>query len=182
VTALDRWLPEWEFDERHEIVVAAPPERVDRAVREVSLSDIPVARALWALRSLGRGGRGPARPFLEQMGREAGALVVEDRPCGELVVGLTGQFWKIRGGSAPRAANAEEFAAYDQADSCKAVMNFLLEPDGGATRLSTVTRVHVPAPSSRRKFARYWRVIRPFSGLIRILMLRAIKQKAETPA
>ena len=182
MTAVDRWLPEWEFDEWHETLVAAPPARVDRAMREVSLFDIPVARTLWALRSLGRGGRGPAQPFIEQMGREAGALVVEDRPREELVVGLAGQFWKLRGGYAPRFAGAEEFAAYDRPDSCKAVMNFRLEPEGNATRLSTVTRVHVPDLSARRKFARYWRIIRPFSGLIRILMLREIKKKAEAAA
>jgi hypothetical protein len=182
VTALDRWLPEWEFDERHETVIAAPAERVDRAMREISLFDIPVARALWALRSLGRGGRGPARPFIEQMGREAGVLVVEDRPGEELVVGLAGQFWKVRGGYAPRFAGAADFDAYDRPDSCKAVMNFRLEPEGGATRLSTVTRVQVPDPAARRKFARYWRLIRPFSGLIRILMLREIKKRAEAAA
>jgi hypothetical protein len=182
VTALDRWLPEWEFDERHETLVAARPDRVDRAMREVSLFDIPVARGLWALRSLGRGGRGPRRPFIAQMGREAGVLVVEDHPGEELVVGLAGQFWKLRGGYAPRFAGAQEFAAYDRGDSCKAVMNFRLEPEGDATRLSTVTRVHVSDRSARRKFARYWFVIRPFSGLIRILMLREIKRKAEAAA
>jgi hypothetical protein len=182
VTALDRWLPEWEFDEKHATVVAAPPERVDRAIREVSLLDIPVARVLWKVRSLGRGGRGPKRPFIEQMGREAGALVVEDRPAKEVVVALAGQFWKLRGGYSPRFAGADEFAAYDRADSCKAVMNFLLEPDSGGTRLSTVTRVHVADPSARRKFARYWFLIRPFSGLIRILMLREIRKRAEAAA
>jgi hypothetical protein len=182
VTAIDRWLPRWEFDELHEIVVAAAPDRVDRAIREVSLADIPVARVLWALRSLGRGGRGPRRRFIEQMGSEAGVLVVEDRPGDELVVGLAGQFWKLRGGYAPRFASAEQFAGFDRPDACKAVMNFQLEPNGGATRLSTVTRVHVPDPSARRKFARYWRVIRPFSGLIRLLMLREIKRQAEARA
>jgi hypothetical protein len=113
------------------------------------------------------------------MSREAGVLVVEDRPQEEIVVGLAGQFWKLRGGYAPRFASAEEFAAFDRPDACKAVMNFRLEPNGGTTQLSTVTRVHVPDRTARRKFARYWLVIRPFSGLIRRLMLRAIKRRAE---
>jgi hypothetical protein len=126
VTAIDGWLPDWEFDERHEIVVAAPPAQVDRVIRELSLRDIPVARVLWAIRSLGRGGRGPAQPLVQQLGREAGALVVEDRPGDELVVGLAGQFWKLRGAYAPRFANADEFAAYERPESCKAVMNFRL--------------------------------------------------------
>jgi hypothetical protein len=182
VTAIDAWLPDWEFDEQHEIVVAAPPAQVDRVIRELSLRDIPVARALWAIRSLGRGSRGPVQTLVQQLGREAGVLVVEDRPGDELVVGLTGQFWRLRGAYAPRFASAEEFAAFDRPESCKAVMNFRLEPTGGSTRVSTVTRVHVPDRGARRKFALYWLVIRPFSGLIRVLMLRVIKRRAEASA
>jgi len=45
--------------------------------------------------------------------------------------------------------------------------------------LATETRVHVPDPVSRRKFARYWRVVRPFSGVIRMGVLRAAKRRAE---
>jgi hypothetical protein len=45
--------------------------------------------------------------------------------------------------------------------------------------LTTETRVHVADPRSRRKFARYWRVVGPFSGLTRILVLRAAKRRAE---
>jgi len=32
---------------------------------------------------------------------------------------------------------------------------------------------------ARRKFARYWLLVRPFSGLTRILLLRAVKRRAE---
>jgi hypothetical protein len=48
--------------------------------------------------------------------------------------------------------------------------------------LSTETRVHVADPAARRKFRRYWFVIRPFSGLIRILLLRAARRRAEALA
>jgi hypothetical protein len=65
--------------------------------------------------------------------------------------------------------------AYARPDTCKAVVDFRIEPPF----LTTETRVHVADPAARRKFARYWRVIRPFSGLIRILMLRGAKRRAE---
>ena len=48
-------------------------------------------------------------------------------------------------------------------------------------RLSTETRVHVAEPAARRAFRRYWFVIKPFSGLIRILFLRAVRRRAESP-
>jgi len=38
----------------------------------------------------------------------------------------------------------------------------------------------VEDPRSRRKFARYWRVVGPFSGLIRTSLLRAAKRRAES--
>jgi hypothetical protein len=46
--------------------------------------------------------------------------------------------------------------------------------------LTTETRVHVPDPVSRRKFVRYWRFVRPFSGLIRRQVLQAAKRRAES--
>ena len=90
-----------------------------------------------------------------------------------------GQFWKLRGGRDPdRPRTADEFLAYARPDTCKAVIDFRVGP----SLLSTETRVHVADPAARRKFRRYWRVIRPFSGLIRILLLRAARKRAEAPA
>jgi hypothetical protein len=54
--------------------------------------------------------------------------------------------------------------------------------DGGAATVSTETRVLCTDPGSRRAFRRYWRIVRPFSGLIRIEMLRSIRREAERTA
>ncbi len=154
---LDEFLPEYEFAERHRMLVSAPPERIDQALREVSLAEIPMARALWAIRRLGRPYGDPARPFVDEALK--GAAVLEDVPGEGIVLALRGDFWRLRGGG----------------DSCRAVIDFRVL-DG---MLTTETRVHVPDPAARRKFRRYWRVIRPLSGLIRILLLRAAKRRAE---
>lgn len=177
MSALDRWLPDYDVAERHHVAVAAPPEEVDRAVREVSLDDVPLARALVRLRGI-RPDRGGG-PFVEQLRRRLGAVVVEDRPGRELAVGLVGQFWRLRGGEGARPATAEAFARFDRADWGKAVVSFEIDPRNGWSRLATETRVRVPDPAARRRFRRYWLVVRPFSGLIRILLLRAAKRRAE---
>ena len=39
--------------------------------------------------------------------------------------------------------------------------------------------MHVVDPAARRAFRRYWLVVRPFSGLTRILFLRAVRRRAE---
>lgn len=174
---LDDFLPVFEFSERHRLAIAASPERIDAALRSVSLAEIPVARALWFVRRLGRPWGDPTRPFVD--GALERSVVLDDVPGEGVVLGLTGQFWRLRGGdrgAGPRTV--EEFLAYNRSDSCKAVIDFRVEP----SLLSTETRVHVPDPASRRRFARYWRLIRPFSGLIRILFLRAARRKAEASA
>ena len=136
---LDEVMPEYEFSERHRIRIDAPPERIDRAVREVRIEEMPVVRALFRLRGLPARGRFVEMPL---------ARIVEDAPGEGLVLAV------------PAAS---------------AVMDLRIE-DG---TLSTETRVHIADPAVRRKFRRYWRVIRPFSGLIRILLLRAAKRRAE---
>jgi hypothetical protein len=180
VSALERWLPEYDVAERHDVAVAAPPEAVDRAIRTVSLNDVPVARALVRLRGIRHDPGGG--PFLEQMSRRLGAVVVEDRPGSELAVGLVGQFWRLRGGDGARPRTPEEFARFDRPDWAKALMTFEVEPAGGGSRLATETRVRVPDRAARRRFRGYWLVVRPFSGLIRILLLRAAKRRAEASA
>jgi hypothetical protein len=92
------------------------------------------------------------------------ATVLEDVPGEGIVLTLSGQFWRVRG-------RGEEAPA-------TAVIDFRAEPG----RLTTETRVRVSDPGSRKKFARYWRVVRPFSGLIRVLVLRAAKRRAESSA
>jgi hypothetical protein len=173
VRPLDDFLPAYEFSERHRLAIDAPQQRIDEALREVSISDIPVARALWAARRLGRTWGDAGRPFVD--GALKGAVVLDDVPGEGMILGLTGQFWRLRGGDDDRPRSADEFLDYARPDTCKAVIDFRIGP----ASLSTETRVHVADPISRRKFRRYWQMIRPFSGLIRILLLRATRRKAE---
>ena len=51
-----------------------------------------------------------------------------------------------------------------------------------AAELRLPVMIHVADPVARRKFARYWRVVRPFSGLTRIVFLREAKRRAEAAA
>jgi hypothetical protein len=173
---LDDFLPTYEFSERHSLAIDAPPERIDRAVRAVSIADLPLARFLWWLRRAGRSYGDSAKPFVDG---ELPGVVLEDVLNEGIVLGLTGQFWRVRRGQRDpeRPTTAEEFRAYRRPDTCKAVIDFRV----GESSLSTETRVHVADPAARRKFRRYWIVVRPFSGLIRILLLRAARHHATVP-
>ena len=182
VRVLDDFLPVYEARERHSLSISATPERVDRAVRDVSLAEIPIARALFALRSVGRGSANAYGPLVESMLRQG--VLLEDVPGEGLVLGLTGQFWRLRGAPiANRPRTAEEFAAYDCPDVAKAVMDLRVCAEGETrSRITTETRVHVPDAAARSRFRRYWFVVKPFSGLTRILLLRATRRRAEAMA
>jgi hypothetical protein len=79
-----------------------------------------------------------------------------------------------------RPATAEQFKQLVGPGVVKAVMNFYIEhARHDAWLVSTETRVHATDASTRRKFARYWTLIRPGSGFIRRMWLRAIKRRAE---
>ena len=166
MTLLSEVLPEYDFRERHTIAIDAPPERVYAAAKEVTLAEMPVARTLMRLRGMSARAE---RPVLEEALREFEVLAEE--PNREIVIGAIGQPWKPRGGETPRA----DFRTFAEPGYAKMALSFRV--DGGT--LSTETRVLLTDDDARRQFRRYWLVIRPFSGLIRRIWLRAIKRRAE---
>jgi hypothetical protein len=155
--SLDAYLPEYEFSSRHEVRVAAGSAQADRALRELTFRDVPLVRGLLVARGLGA--RQAGQSVLDTMVPRA--TVLEDVPGEGIVLTLTGRFWRLRGRGPEAPATA--------------VIDFRV----GGGSMTTETRVHVPDPVSRRKFARYWRIIRPFSGLIRTSVLEAAKRRAE---
>jgi len=160
VKGLDAYLPSYEFATRHEVSVDADPARADRALRQLTFKEVPLVRGLLFARGLGV--RRAEDCVLATMVPRA--TVLEDVPGEGIVLTLSGRFWRLRGQGAEPPATA--------------VIEFRVQPG----RLTTETRVHVPDPASRRRFARYWRIVRPFSGLIRVLVLRAAKRRAEQAA
>ena len=95
----------------------------------------------------------------------------------EMVIGLIGKFWTPGGGL--QKIDAESFKRFETAGFAKAVWNFSIVEDGGDSRLATETRIKCTDAESKRRFGFYWMFIGPFSGLIRMEMLKLIKRKAE---
>jgi hypothetical protein len=155
---LDRLMPRWQFVERHEIRIAAPPERIYAAIRSVTAREIRFFQVLTAVRCMGRCREKEsilhapaAKPILDVALASGFRMLADDAPR-ELVIGTR---------VAPRTF---------------AVMNFQVDGDGLVT---TETRVFAKTDADRRKFAIYWRFIRPGSGIIRRSWLEAIKRRAE---
>jgi hypothetical protein len=95
----------------------------------------------------------------------------------EIILGLIGQFWKPSG----EIKNFEpsEFYSFNDPELVKATWNFRIVGSKPPFILETETRIFCPGESSRKKFSRYWFVIKPFSGIIRMEMLKSIRKDAE---
>ncbi len=177
---LDDYLPAYEFSERHALEIDAGREqRRPRAAGGVDRRDPRHPRASTCCEGSGATGRDTSGRSSDWRGWAA-VCARGRRRARASCFGLTGQFWRLRGGQdLGRPRTAEEFLAYDRPDVCKAVIDFrIAELGAGRCRLTTETRVHVDDPAARRAFRRYWLVVRPFSGLTRILFLREVRRQA----
>lgn len=185
---LDDFLPTYDFNEIHSVLVHAYPQQVFDAIKRVTAAEMPLVQTLFAIRALParfmRMGRGVevvgTRAVLDQA-LNGGFVLLAEVADRELVLGTVGQFWSLRGGPSPALSTPEAFAPFNEAGYAKAAMNFYLEASANASvRLTTETRILALDPDSRRKFARYWRLIYPGSALIRRMWLQAIKRRAES--
>jgi hypothetical protein len=183
---IDRYLPDFDFSERHETKVMAPREAVFAALEELTMQEVPSFRFLMGIRALPARLRGGSQaeppstgPIVDGM-TEAGFKILFRYPPTEGVVGAIGRFWKLRPPELLDFGDADGFVSFGEAGYAKAAMNFHVWPaEDGSCTLSTETRIKTTDPISRRSFGRYWRLIQPWSGLIRRDWLRAAKHRAE---
>ncbi|RQP25151.1 hypothetical protein [Piscinibacter terrae] len=180
---IDRFLPHYQFSERHEIRIRAPAARVLDLACKVDMADDPVVAGLLRLRGM-PGRIGAAFGRTPQPDQWRGFGLHNFTPLGrdadrEVAFGLIGQFWQSTGGLVP-TPTADAFAAFDQPGVAKLVMNFVAHADGHATRLQTRTHVHCPDAATVRRFRPYWLLIRPASGWIRRRALARVKALAES--
>jgi hypothetical protein len=187
---LDRYLPDYDITEVHAVVVDADIEGVWRAIRRGDLGRSTVVRVLLELRSLpnrlqrvveGRPSASARPPLtLDDMAR-AGFVRLQERIGEEIVLGTVTQPWKAVTDNNPSPqVDADRFAAFDTPGYVKVAFNIRVQPYGnGRCLITTETRTRATDPESRRRFARYWLFIGPFSALIRGLMLRLVTSDAE---
>jgi hypothetical protein len=180
-------MPHFQASEMHSIRINASVETTYASIRRTDLAGSSVIRALLVVRALpaalksGRG-RELRRAWTSpvDLGRfeESGFRILEEREPTEIVIGLEGKFWTLAGGIS-RHDRAEFLKPIPQG-VVRAMWNFSLTPLGpSACEVATETRVNWIDPDAGRSFLRYWRLIRPWSGLTRKIMLRAIKRAAE---
>jgi len=179
---LDRFMRRYEVRERHERRVEAPASLTFACAQEASLRRSPLARAIFAVRSIPSRLRGTP-PRVDERGilQETLALgwrVLAEAPGRELVVGAVTQPWKAD--VVFRGIPPEDFAAFSEPGYVKIVWTLAVEPIGSSRCLfRTETRAIATDAASRSRFRRYWAFLSPGILLIRREMLRVVAAEAE---
>jgi len=178
---LDSWIPRWQFRERHSVETAASFDSIRNAIRDISVAEIPLVRFLVWLRQPFAKRTRKRKPILEAALDEK-FLILEDTPS-ELVMGLAGRFW-TPSGQRVALENAAAFAAFDRAGFAKAAVNFRILPiSENRYSILTETRIVTFGRGATTQFGLYWWLaVRWGSGWIRLLWLRAIRDRAERKA
>lgn len=181
---IDSFAPNPDAVEIHSIAIDAPPETVYRTLWTADLGGSLIIKLLLGLRALPELVLHPGRALPRdrkitlQTVIGSGFGILANGPE-EIVLGVTGKFWRPTGNLLP--FNRESFEGPVPPGLARAVWSFSIKESSAGTILSTETRVVCGDDDSRRKFRRYWFFVRPFSGLIRLLMLRAVKRAAISP-
>ena len=178
---LDRYFDHWDVRSRHDTVVEAPSTVTYRAMRELDLGRSLPILGLFAIRAVPHLLTGKAhlqRSITIDTLLELGFMILAEEPERELVLGAVGRFWLPASGM--ERIEPGEFESFDRPGFAKAAMNLTVAGYGpGGSVLATETRVLCTDAAARRRFLLYWRLIGPFSGAIRHLMLRQMKGAAE---
>jgi hypothetical protein len=179
MSALDRLVPTPRLCEVSHVDIAAPPERVWNAVRHGDLGNLPVVRALFALRTRSTDTMLRIDQLVSTPERPGFSLLV-DEPSRTFAVGAIGQVWKLE---IPfvYVANADAFARFADPHQVKVAWAIDVAPlEDGRSRVTFEVRVDATDDATWKKFRAYFAIIGPASRLIRVLLLHALARELES--
>ena len=180
---LDRFVPDYDIVERHEIRVAAPPKETFAAACHVDFQDSVIIRAIVRARELMLGSRheDAVRPrglLADTQAMGWGMLAHE--PGREIVMGAVTKPWEPN--VTFRALAPDAFVAFGDPGFVKIAWTVRVDSDGAGSIFRTETRAVATDAKARRRFHRYWRRVSPGVVLIRRVLLRLVKRDAERTA
>ncbi len=177
----EKYLPVYQFSEKHTLKITARQADIMDAVLNFRLRDDWFFRYAIAVREL------PLRLLKMRDTRPASSLqpfgmdnftLLEKKGDQELIFGLAGKFWKADYGQRV-ITNGADFIAFSEAGTAKLVLSFTLNQlSETKSLLTTETRIFCPDKDALRSFTPYWYLIRPVSGLIRRRILTTIRRNA----
>lgn len=183
---LNNYLPKYDFFEKHEIVIHSSPDKVFEAIHNFDMRKSKVINTLIFLRRIHRlnSNREPDKQeatklSIDQLTKNGVMILLEEVENQEVVIGFTGKFWQLRP-TLIHLSSAVDFINFNQPGYSKTAWNLYIERnDDGTATLSTETRILCLGERAKSSFRLYWAIIRPYSSLIRLEMLKMIKEQTE---
>jgi hypothetical protein len=181
MSLMDKFLPGYQFSERHQTTVRCGPGELLDIIQNFRppkdrFSDLAMfARQLpaklmhWVA---------PSRVLQPSPFTPANFIPLARDGDREIVAGLIGKFWRPDFGLLV-VDGPSEFLACNPPKTAKLAIGFIAEQLGEVTLLTTETRVYCPDRYSRTMFFPYWLIIRPVSGFLRRRALETIRRLAE---
>lgn len=167
---IDELFPKYDFIETHKILIKCTPQQAYEALTKINVRESVIIRILFWLRGLKSGN---VQHLLERF------TLLFDEPGKEIDLGMIGRPWELSGGILRIAK--EDFYRFNEPNYAKMIWNFTFElKNETETLVSTETRILCTDAKSRKRFRIYWLFVRPFSGLVRIEMLRLLRQMLES--
>jgi hypothetical protein len=186
---IDALLPDYAFNEFHEVCINAPIDKVKQVLTVTGVKDIPVAHLLMSV-------RGIADEDVDLSDRasnnQVGAETISTPDFNFFVVSpdewITVMILKsviITNNSdkpaPPEISTLEQFEAFNDPGYIKVAVNFrFIRKSDDQTILTTETRNNGITLKDSRVFGIYWRIIYPGSAIIRRVWLDTIKKKAQS--
>jgi hypothetical protein len=167
---IDKYQSEFQFNKLHTTQIAAEPMDIYPVIKSIDFFRSKIIRLLFTLRGL------PKVMCSIDGFIEIGFVLLEEKEDEEIVIALIFHPLRFR----PVPVTPDEYIDFNEKGYVKAIMNFhISRMDETVSLLSTESRVFCTSRKAMLMFVPYWMLISRFSGLIRIMMLRLIKQEAE---
>jgi hypothetical protein len=179
---LDAFIPHPDVRERFHTTIRAPAAVVMAEAANFDLQALPLVRIIFRLREMFMRASPPSAPRKPQgllaETRSLGWGTLVEQPGRLIIRGAACRPWQAETGFTP--IPPEIFAAYAEPQQVKIAWTLEAESLGPAlTRFSHETRAVATDAAARASFRRYWRWARFGIVSIRLLLLPAIRRKAE---
>lgn len=159
---IDKYSEDFQFKKLHKIEIRAKPHDIYSIIEHTDFYQSKIIKLLFTIRRL------PKNMFSPEGFNKVGIMVLEEKVGEESVLGAI--FKPL--GFKPVNVSPDEFREFDEKGYVKVVMNFFV------SRIDE-RRVFCTSRKSRLMFTPYWLLLNRFIGLVRIVMLRLLKQEAE---
>ncbi|MEB5476856.1 hypothetical protein [Acinetobacter pollinis] len=175
----NKYLSNYQFHEKHQIIIEASIQEVQDTIDSYDSIDDSFFRIMILLREI------PMR-FLNRLGIYKNVPVAHfnmhnfiklEHNSNEQIYGLIGKFWKLNYGQFIIKENSD-FLDFKKPHYAKLLLIFNVKKvNEKEVLLTTETRIHCLDTYALKRFRIYWYLIRPISGLIRMKILRSIKNQ-----